>query len=74
MDKKLVHQLTEYGQNLSAGGINELAITIVIALVISELQTKPAPTTYIEYALCDSNIFFHLKNKSDSESRHVFLG
>jgi hypothetical protein len=47
MDKKLVHQLTEYGQNLSAGGINELAIVHVITLVISELQTKPAPEAYI---------------------------
>jgi hypothetical protein len=55
MDKKLVQQLTEYGQNLSAGGINELAIANVIALVISELETKPAPEAYMGYALYDSD-------------------
>ncbi|WP_140160673.1 hypothetical protein, partial [Algoriphagus antarcticus] len=38
MDKKLIQQLTEYGQNLTSGGVNEIAIAHVIALVITELQ------------------------------------
>lgn len=55
MDKKLIQQLTKYGQNLSAGGINEIAIANVIALVITELQQKPVPEAYIGYALYDSD-------------------
>ena len=63
MDKKLVQQLTEYGQNLSAGGINELAIANVIALVISELETKPAPEAYMGYALYDSDSVLYKQGK-----------
>src|SRR5690606_28974635 len=55
MDKKLIRQLTEYGQNLSAGGINEIAIANVIVLVITELQQKPVPEAYMGYALYDSD-------------------
>ncbi|TXE04786.1 hypothetical protein [Algoriphagus aquimarinus] len=59
MDKKLIQQLTEYGQNLSAGGVNEIAIANVIALVINELQQKPVPEAYMGYALydADSNLY-----------------
>jgi hypothetical protein len=63
MDKKLVHQLTEYGQNLSAGGINELAIANVIALVISELEAKPSPEAYMGYALYDSDSVLYEQGK-----------
>jgi RHS repeat-associated protein len=58
MDKKLVQQLTEFGQNL-ASGPNELAIANVIALVITELQQKPVPEAYMGYALydADSNLY-----------------
>lgn len=51
MDKKLIQQLTEYGQNLSSGGVNEIAIANVIALVITELQQKPVPEAYMGYAM-----------------------
>jgi len=59
MGKKLIQQLTEYGQNLSAGGVNEIAIANVIALVITELQQKPVPEAYMGYALydADSNLY-----------------
>jgi hypothetical protein len=50
---RMIQQLTEYGQNLSAGGVNEIAIANVIALVIGELETKPAPEAYMGYALYD---------------------
>jgi RHS repeat-associated protein len=63
MDKKLVQQLTEYGQNLSAGGINEIAIANVIALVISELETKPAPEAYMGYALYDADSVLYEQGK-----------
>jgi RHS repeat-associated protein len=54
MDRKLIQKLGEYGQNLSAAP-NEFAIANVIALVISELETKPAPEAYMGYNLYDSN-------------------
>ncbi|TXD75362.1 hypothetical protein [Algoriphagus ratkowskyi] len=54
MDKKLIQQLTEYGQNLAAAP-NEFAIANVIALVITELQQKPVPEAYMGYALYDSD-------------------
>ncbi|REG94177.1 hypothetical protein [Algoriphagus antarcticus] len=34
----MIQQLTEYGQNLSTAGINEITIANVVALVITELQ------------------------------------
>ena len=46
LGRKLIRTQGEYGQNL-ASAPNELAIANVIALVISELQTKPAPEAYI---------------------------
>ena len=54
MDRKLIRTLGEYGQNLAAAP-NEFAIANVIALVISELETKPAPEAYTGYALYDSD-------------------
>lgn len=59
IDKKLIQQLAEYGQNLQAAGPNEIAIANVIALVISELQQKPVPEAYMGYALydADSNLY-----------------
>ncbi|WP_250161398.1 hypothetical protein [Algoriphagus algorifonticola] len=56
---KMIQQLTEFGQNLRATGPNELAIANVIALVITELQQKPAPEAYLGYALydADSNLY-----------------
>ncbi|WP_339881304.1 DUF6443 domain-containing protein [uncultured Algoriphagus sp.] len=55
MDKRMIRHLTEYGQNLSAGGVNEIAIANVVALVITELQQKPVPEAYMAYALYDSD-------------------
>lgn len=49
----MIQQLTEYGQNLTSGGVNEIAIANVIALVITELQQKPVPEAYMGYAMCD---------------------
>ena len=63
MDKKLIQQLTEYGQNLSAGGVNEIAIANVIALVITELQQKPVPEAYMGYALYDSDSTLYEQRK-----------
>jgi hypothetical protein len=54
LDRKIIRTLGEYGQTLSAAP-NELAIANVIALVISELETKPAPEAYMGYALYDSD-------------------
>ncbi len=51
----MIQQLAEFGQNLKAVGPNELAIANIIALVISELETKPAPEAYMGYALYDSD-------------------
>ncbi|WP_297337923.1 DUF6443 domain-containing protein [Algoriphagus sp.] len=58
MDRKIIRKLGEYGQNLAASP-NELAIANVIALVITELQQKPAPEAYMGYALydADSNLY-----------------
>lgn len=42
LDQKIIRTLGEYGQNLAAAP-NEIAIANVIALVISEVQQKPAP-------------------------------
>lgn len=58
MDRKLIRTLGEYGQTLSAAP-NEIAIANVIALIISELETKPAPEAYMGYALydADSNLY-----------------
>ncbi len=55
IDRKLIKQLSGYGQNLKAVGPNELAIDNIIALVISELETKPAPEAYMGYALYDAD-------------------
>ncbi|REG94180.1 hypothetical protein [Algoriphagus antarcticus] len=63
MDKKLIQQLTEYGQNLSTVGINEIAIANVIALVITELQQKPVPEAYLGYALYDSDSTLYEQGK-----------
>jgi YD repeat-containing protein len=52
---KMIQQLAEFGQNLKAVGPNELAIANIIALVISELETKPAPEAYMGYALYDAD-------------------
>ena len=54
MDRKLIRTLGEYGQNLAAAP-TEFAIANVIDLVISVLQTKPAPEAYMGYALYDSD-------------------
>ncbi|MFN3998063.1 hypothetical protein [Algoriphagus sp.] len=56
---RLVQTLGEFGQNLPATGTNELAIANVIALVIGELEQKPAPEAYMGYALynADSNLY-----------------
>ncbi|MBC6369160.1 hypothetical protein DDT91_20395 [Algoriphagus sp. AK58] len=58
LDQKIIRTLGEYGQNLAAAP-NELAIANVIALVISEVQQKPAPEAYMGYALydADSNLY-----------------
>ncbi|TXE04804.1 RHS repeat-associated core domain-containing protein [Algoriphagus aquimarinus] len=63
MDKKLIQQLTEYGQNLSTVGVNEIAIANVIALVITELQQKPVPEAYMGYALYDSDSTLYEQGK-----------
>jgi hypothetical protein len=63
MDRKLIQKLGEYGQNLSAAP-NEFAIANVIALVISELETKPAPEAYMGYNLYDSNSNLYEQGKS----------
>jgi hypothetical protein len=63
MDKKLIQQLTEYGQNLSTVGINEIAIANAIALVITELQQKPVPEAYMGYALYDSDFTLYEQGK-----------
>ncbi len=52
---KMIQQLAEFGQNLKAVGPNELAIANIIALVISELETKPAPEAYMGYSLYDAD-------------------
>ena len=62
MDRKLIQKMSEYGQNLSAAP-NEFAIANVIALVISELETKPAPEAYMGYALYDSDSNLYEKGK-----------
>ncbi len=54
MDRKIIRTLGEYGQNLAAAP-NEFAIANVIALVIGELNQKPAPEAYMAYALYDSD-------------------
>ncbi|WP_026948160.1 RHS repeat domain-containing protein [Algoriphagus marincola] len=54
LDQKIIRTLGEYGQNLAASP-NEIAISNVIALVITELQQKPAPEAYMGYALYDSD-------------------
>lgn len=65
---KLVQQLTELGQNLRATGPNELALANVIALVITELQQKPAPEAYMGYALYDADS--NLYEQEDRASRN----
>jgi RHS repeat-associated protein len=52
---RMIQQLAEYGQNLRAAGPNEVAIANVIALVIGELEIKPAPEAYMGYALYDAD-------------------
>lgn len=58
LDRKIIRTLGEYGQNLAASP-NEFAIANVIALVIGELEQKPAPEAYMGYALydADSNMY-----------------
>jgi RHS repeat-associated protein len=58
LDRKIIRTLGEYGQTLSAAP-NEIAIANVIALVIGELEQKPAPEAYMGYALydADSNLY-----------------
>ncbi|REG77587.1 RHS repeat-associated protein, partial [Algoriphagus antarcticus] len=63
MEKKLIQQLTEYGQNLTSGGVNEIAIANVVALVITELQQKPVPEAYMGYALYDSDSMLYEQGK-----------
>jgi RHS repeat-associated protein len=62
MDRKIIRTLGEYGQNLAASP-NELAIANVIALVITELQQKPAPEAYMGYALYDSDSVLYEQGK-----------
>jgi RHS repeat-associated protein len=62
MDRKIIRTLGEYGQNLAASP-NELAIANVIALVISEVQQKPAPEAYMGYALYDSDSVLYEQGK-----------
>jgi RHS repeat-associated protein len=54
LDQKIIRTLGEYGQNLAASP-NEFALANVIALVMSEVQQKPAPEAYMGYALYDSD-------------------
>ncbi|WP_373400420.1 RHS repeat-associated core domain-containing protein [Algoriphagus halophilus] len=58
LDQKIIRTLGEYSQNLAAAP-NEIAIANVIALVISEVQQKPAPEAYMGYVLydADSNLY-----------------
>ncbi|OYX11862.1 MAG: hypothetical protein B7Z16_17085, partial [Algoriphagus sp. 32-45-6] len=60
---QLVQQLTEFGQNLRTTGPNELALANVIALVITELQQKPAPEAYMGYALYDADSVLYEQGK-----------
>ena len=71
MDKKLIQQLTEYGQNL-ASGPNEVAIANIIALVVTNLQRKPVPEAYMGYALydADSNLYEQGKVLLSKKSRN----
>ncbi|KPQ08949.1 MAG: RHS repeat-associated core domain [Algoriphagus marincola HL-49] len=62
LDQKIIRTLGEYGQNLAAAP-NELAIANVIALVITELQQKPAPEAYMGYALYDSDSVLYEQGK-----------
>jgi len=62
LDRKIIRTLGEYGQTLSAAP-NELAIANVIALVISELETKPAPEAYMGYALYDADSVLYEQGK-----------
>ncbi|PRY87646.1 hypothetical protein CLW00_106273 [Mongoliibacter ruber] len=65
MDRKLIPQLTEFGQNLRSAGTNELAIANVVALVIAELQQKPVPEAYMAYALYDSDsVLYEQENQA----------
>ena len=72
MDRKIIRTLGEYGQNLAASP-NELAIANVIALVITELQKKPAPEAYMGYALydADSNLYEHVPNRLNNWTSFV---
>ncbi|MBN3584567.1 hypothetical protein JYB64_19405 [Algoriphagus aestuarii] len=71
MDKKLIQQLTEYGQNLGSGP-NEIAIANIIALVVTNLQQKPVPEAYMGYALydADSNLYEQGKVLLSKKSRN----
>ncbi|MBN7816885.1 DUF6443 domain-containing protein [Algoriphagus pacificus] len=71
MDKKLIQQLTEYGQNLSSGP-NEVAIANIIALVVTNLKQKPVPEAYMGYALydADSNLYEQGKVLLSKKSRN----
>jgi len=62
LDQKIIRTLGEYGQNLAASP-NEIAIANVIALVISELQQKPAPEAYMGYALYDADSVLYEQGK-----------
>ncbi|WP_026948166.1 RHS repeat domain-containing protein [Algoriphagus marincola] len=62
LDQKIIRTLGEYGQNLAAAP-NEIAIANVIALVITELQQKPAPEAYMGYALYDADSVLYEQGK-----------
>ncbi|SIN97432.1 hypothetical protein SAMN05444394_2631 [Algoriphagus halophilus] len=62
LDQKIIRTLGEYGQNLATAP-NEIANANVIALVISEVQQKPAPEAYMGYALYDSDSVLYEQGK-----------
>jgi RHS repeat-associated protein len=51
--------LTDLGQPISAGGINQFLLFKALHLLITGLQQKPAPEAYLGYALydADSNLY-----------------
>lgn len=51
--------LTDLGQPISAGGVNQFLLFKALHLLITGLQQKPAPEAYLGYALydADSNMY-----------------
>jgi RHS repeat-associated protein len=51
--------LTDFGQPISAGGINQFLLFKALHLLITGIQQKPAPEAYLGYALydADSNMY-----------------